>query len=231
MFARDVMTRNVCMVTPDTPVPAIARLLVLHRISAVPVVAADDRIVGIVSEGDLMRRPEIGTERRRAWWLEMMSSRADLAGDFVKMNGRSARDVMTAGVVTVGEDATVGEIAALLEEKRIKRVPVVRDGRVVGIVSRSNLLQGLAASAGHVPIKTSGSDREIRETIHNRLKDQPWSRPIAINVVVTDSIAHLWGVVDSEEERVAIRVLAEGTPGVAGVEDHLNVLKVIAYAV
>lgn len=174
MFARDVMTRNICMVTPDTPVPAIARLLLQHRISAVPVVAADERIVGIVSEGDLMRRPEIGTERRRAWWLEMMLSRADLAGDFVKMNGRSARDVMTASVVTVGEDATVGEIAALLEEKRIKRVPVVRDGLVVGIASRSNLLQGLAASAG--PERSLGQvRRRLLPTHRVGLREPFWS--------------------------------------------------------
>lgn len=231
MLAKDVMTRDVCVVAPDAAVPEIAKLLLRRHISAVPVVEAGGRIVGIVSEGDLMRRPEIGTERRRSWWLELMSSRAELAAEFVKMNGLSARDVMTRDVVTVGEDATVGEIAALLEERRIKRVPVVHAGRVVGIVSRSNLLQGLAASAGRVRIKTSGGDQEIRQAIHTRLEDQPWSRPIAVNVVVTDSIAHLWGVVDSEEERAAIRVLAKGTPGVTGVEDHLSVLKVIAYAV
>jgi CBS-domain-containing membrane protein len=161
----------------------------------------------------------------------MMSSRQEMAAEFIKMNGVSARDVMTAEVVTVKEDASAGEIAALLEENRIKRVPVVRDGKVVGIVSRSNLLQGLAALAGRVLIKARGNDQAVRDAIENRLKDQPWSRPISVNVVVTHSIAHLWGVVDSEEERAAIRVLTEGTPGVAGVEDHLSVLKTVAYAV
>lgn len=231
MLARDIMTRDVCVVSPDASVPHIAKLLVQRQISAVPVVEADGRIVGIVSEGDLIRRPEIGTERRRAWWLEMMSSREELAAEFVKANGLSARDVMTAEVITVGEDATVGEIASVLEKRRIKRVPVARAGRVVGVVSRSNLLQGLAALAGRVPIRVGGGDRELREAIHERLENQPWSRPISINVVVTDSVAHLWGVVDSEDERIAVRVLAERTPGVSRVEDHLTVLKVIAYAV
>lgn len=231
MLARNIMTRDVCVVAPDTPVPQIAKLLVQRQISAVPVVAADHRIVGIVSEGDLMRRPEIGTARQRSWWLEMVSSRAELAAEFVKMNGRSARDVMTADVVTVSEEATVGEIAALLEEKRIKRVPVVRDGRITGIVSRSNLLQGLAASAGRIPIRTVGTDQEIRESIEARLLDQPWSRPMTVNVVVTDSVAHLWGVIESKEERAALRTLVEGTPGVTNVEDHLSVIKIAAYAV
>jgi CBS-domain-containing membrane protein len=231
MLARDIMTRNVCTVTPDTAVPDIAKLLLQRHISAVPVVDTGNRIVGIVSEGDLMRRPEIGTVRRRPWWLELFSSRAEMAGDFVKMNGQSARDVMTRDVVAVEEDATIADIAAMLEEKRIKRVPVMRDGKIVGIVSRSNLLQGLAAAASRVPIRTTTSDRDVREAFQARLKDQPWSSLMTMNVVVTDGVVHLWGLVDSEEERKAIGVLAKSVAGVRAVEDHLSILKTVAYAV
>jgi len=227
----DVMTQNVCTVAPETPVAEIASILLRRQISAVPVVTAAGQLVGIVSEGDLMRRPEIGTTRRVPWWLELLSTRSEMAADFVKAHGRVAQDVMTVNVVTVPETASLAEIASILEKRRIKRVPVVREGKVVGIVSRGNLLQGLAAGARKSPSKTVVKDGELRESILARLKDQPWSNTFAINVVVTDGTVHLWGLVESEEERAAVRVVAEEVPGTRAVEDHLSIIRSLSYAV
>lgn len=161
MRAKDVMTSPIVTAGPQTTVPEIAKLLIERRISALPVVDQGERVIGIVSEGDLMRRVENTDERHRSWWLRLFSDPATDAADFVKTHGRRAADVMTRDVVTVGEDTPLHEIAALLEERRIKRVPVVREGRVVGIVSRANLLHGLAARPADTPVR-SADDEVIR---------------------------------------------------------------------
>ena len=140
MLARDIMTRNVLVVTPSMTVEEIARLLVTNRVSAVPVVDDNKTILGIVSEGDLLRRPETGSGRRRSWWLELLSDTPTLASDYVKSHGRRARDVMTPRVISVTEDTELGDIADLLETRQIKRVPVARDGKLVGIVSRADII-------------------------------------------------------------------------------------------
>jgi CBS domain-containing protein len=157
--AKDVMTAKVVSVTPDTPVEQIARLLLEQRISGVPVTDASGRILGIVTEGDLMRRPDLQTERRRPWWLRIVADERTRAEEYTKTHGSRAADVMTRNVVTVTEETTVGEIARLLERHHIKRVPVVREGKLVGIVSRANLIQGLAARrdrAGPAARRTTG---------------------------------------------------------------------------
>jgi CBS domain-containing protein len=217
MRARDVMTAEVITVGPETQVGEIARL---HRISAVPVTDAAGGLLGIVSEGDLMRRPESGTLPRRAWWLELLEDGAVEARDFVKTHGRRAADVMTSPVVTVGDDAPLGEIAGLLERRGIKRVPVVRDGRVIGIVSRADLIRGLATRPTEPDGATATDDRAIRESLLAVLRAQPWWSGRYRAVVVTDGVVHLWGLVRSQAERDAMRVAAENVPGVRGVEDH-----------
>src|SRR6516162_4436631 len=154
MRAMDVMTSEVISVDPDTSVQALAALLSERGISGVPVVDADNRVVGVISEGDLVYRVETGTERRkeartgrrRSWWLDRIASDRELARDYVKSHGRTVRDVMTRNVVVVDDTTELADIAILLETKRIKRVPVVRDGRLVGIVSRANLVRALATA-------------------------------------------------------------------------------------
>jgi CBS domain-containing protein len=223
MHAKDIMTTSVVTVTPDTPVPAIARLLLERRISGVPVVDAGGRLVGIVTESDLMRRPEIETERSRPWWLQIFTGHREAAEEYTKSHGSKAGQVMTHPVVTVEEDTPVGDIAVLLEERRIKRVPVVRDGKLVGIVSRANLLQGLVAD--HARASVAGrpvGDREIRGAVMAELERQPWLTHRGINVIVVDGVVQLWGLVESEEERRAIRVLAENVPNVRQVVDRLG---------
>ena len=221
MHARDVMTTDVLTVAPDTNVRTIAQSLLDRGISAVPVVDQQGHVMGIVSEGDLMRRAEAGTERHRSWWLDLLASPADKARDFAKSHGLTAKDVMTQPVVTVTEDAPLAEIATLLERHRIKRVPVVRDGAIVGIVSRANLLYGLVAKEA-APV-TTPDDATIRQRVIDRVKEAGIDEGY-INVVVAGGVVHLWGLLDSQVEKEAVRIAAETTPGVRAVENNLGVL-------
>lgn len=223
MIARDVMTTRVVTVGPETPVREVAQLLLERRISAVPVVDADGRILGIVSEGDLIGRPEIGPPRRRSWWLALLGGAGEGAAEYVKAHGGHAKDVMTPGVVSITEDAPLGEVAQLLEERRIKRVPVVHQGKLVGIVSRADLLRALASAKDRTPAGGS-SDQAIRERFLAVLDRESWAVLAHVNVTVTDGIVHLWGLADSEEQRRALLVAAEGIPGVRGVQDHLGTI-------
>lgn len=223
MKARDVMVTRVISVGPDADVGMIAETLVQNGISAVPVIDRDGRLMGIVSEGDLIRRTETGTERRRSWWLEMFATRDALANDYVKSHALKASDVMTAPAITAGPDTPLREIADLLERHGIKRVPIVRKGAVVGMVSRANLVQALATHG----VGWHGLAREddaIREALSERLRAEPWAGR-TFNVTVQDGVVDLWGYVGSEAEKQAFRVAAEVTPGVRAVNDKLRILQ------
>jgi CBS domain-containing protein len=221
MRAADVMTLDVVAVGPEARVDEIARLMLDHRVSAVPVVDTAGRLLGIVSEGDLVRRAETGTVGRQAWWLEMLTDQAALARDYVKTHGCRATDVMTRDVRTVGVDTPLEDVARLLERHRIKRVPVVRDGQVVGIVSRADLIRTLAVRPAQPQPPGVADDRAIRDLVLAALRAQPWWLGAYRNVVVVDGVVHLWGLARSPAERDAMRVAAETVPGVRGVEDHL----------
>ena len=222
MRAQDVMTSPPITVAPETPVVEIAALLVDRGISAVPVVDASGRAVGIVSEGDLLRRSEIGTERQRSQWLELLLDRGAQAADFSKAHGLLARDVMTRDVISVSPDTDVGEIARILEQRRIKRVPVVRDGVPLGIVSRANLLRGLVAATRQAPPRPAASDLELRTALEDRLRGEAWIDLSRLNIVVNDGVVHLWGIIRSDEQRRALTIAAESMPGVREVVDHLS---------
>lgn len=224
MVAKDVMTKRVVTVGPETPVPKIAQLLLERRISAVPVVDAGGRILGIVSEGDLIRRPEVGAPPRRSWWLALLGGAEEGAVEYVKTHGGRAKDVMTPTVVTVAEDAPLGEIARLLEERRIKRVPVVSRGKLVGIVSRADLLRALASARARPRRAGKRSDQAIRDKLLRTLERQGWAPLGQVNVTVADGVVHLWGLIDSEEQRRALCVAAEGIAGVRAVQDHLGMV-------
>lgn len=218
MRALDVMTTTVITVKPDMSVRDAAALLLERRISGAPVLDEDGRLLGIISEGDLLRRVEIGTaEERRTRWLDFLTARAD-ADAYVKSHALRVEDVMTRDVIGVDEETTLSAIAALMESRGVKRVPVLRDGHLVGIVSRANLLQALASSAPE-PQPVSSNDREIREQLVAELKGRPWAFA-GRNVVVRDGVVHLWGIFNSVEAVQAVRIAAERIPGVRGVEDH-----------
>jgi CBS domain-containing protein len=218
MRARDVMVRAVATTTPETTVETVARLMINLRISGVPVLDRNGWLVGIVTEGDLLRRAETGTERRRSRWSERFSQNSRLAAEYIKSHARRVEDIMTREVVSVGELATLAEIAELMETRRIKRVPVVHDGKIVGIVSRADLLQVLAS--GGAATADEENDRVIRDRLLAELRKQEWANSAESNVVVSDGVVHFWGTVGSEEERRALRVVAENIPGVRGIEDH-----------
>jgi CBS domain-containing protein len=230
MQAREIMTTDVLTAGPETPVGQIASLLLQNRISAVPVVDYDRHVLGIVSEGDLMRRPETGTERPRSWWLNFITDAGTAARDYAKTHGKRAVDVMTRHVVSVTEDADVRDIASLLETHRIKRVPVVRDGKLVGIVSRADLLRALVAVPSTAAQASAPDDRTLHDAILTKVRAEPWSNAVMLNVVASGGEVELWGFVTSEEERAALRVLAETVPGVRVVHDKLNILPRTAYA-
>jgi CBS domain-containing protein len=220
MQASDVMVREVVSVRPDTPVAEAIRLLTERDISALPVVDEQERLVGIISEADLLHRVELGTEKHRPWLLESLTAATTLAKEFAKSHGKKVGEVMTTDVVSASEDTPLAEIALLFERYRIKRVPIVRDGKVVGIVSRTNLIQALASSIGTVDAHTE-SDRLIREELLSRLATQHWTDFGSRNVTVKDGVVHLWGLITDEEERKALLALAEGVPGVSRVSDEM----------
>jgi CBS domain-containing protein len=221
MKARDVMVSHVITVGPELDVKAVANTLAANGISAVPVVAIDGSIVGIISEGDLMRRAVSGA--KRSWWLETFSSAEQLMAEFVKAHGRNAKDVMTRQVISVSPDTSLQEIANLLEKHGIKRVPVIENGRLVGIVSRANLVQALA-TRGLAFVDVAEADEALRKVILLNLRKLPWTTAMTmIDVIVDRGVVNLWGVVRNEEEKNAIRITAEGTPGVQAVNDHVRV--------
>ncbi len=220
MKAADVMGSHVITVGPDATVAEAAKLMATHDVSALPVVDADGKLVGIVSEADLMQREELGTEIRHPWWVEAMTPAATLAEEFAKSHGKHVEEVMSEDVITATEDTPVAEIAAALERHRIKRLPIVRDGKPVGIVSRANLIQALASLP---PPVTNGGDqsRGIRLELLSRLKEQSWTDFGSRNVIVNDGEVHLWGLVGSEAEHKALIAIAESVPGVKTVVDEM----------
>ena len=223
MQAKDVMTAPAITVGPDTSVEEVARVLLDKRVSAVPVVEAAGALVGIVSEGDLMRRAESGTEGRRSWWLSLVGQEPDArARAYVKTHGRHAKDIMSPRVAMVTTATPLQDIAAILEKRHIKRVPVVDEaGRVVGIVSRANLLHGLTVSmARKAP---APGDDALRTALLAAIGDSVVDAHL-VTTVVRDGVASLWGMVQTEDEKNAVRVAVENTPGLAAVDNQVGVL-------
>jgi CBS domain-containing protein len=220
MNALDVMVSPVVTAKPSLSVKEVARLMLERRISAVPVVNDQGKLIGIVSEGDLLHRTETGTEQQRSWWLLGLTADETLAAEYVKAHALKVADVMTSKVITATPDAPLHEIAALLEKNAIKRVPIVRDGQLVGIVSRANLVQAVATSK-EGQLENPISDASIRDSLLSHLQKQAWTRAWLLNPIVRDGVVDLWGVARSEEEKKAIRVAAESMPGVRAVNDNL----------
>ena len=222
MLASDIMSHPVVTVTPDTPVAELARIMVEKRISALPVIHGE-AIVGIVTEGDLLRRAEIGSDHGRSRWAELAFANWNMAAEYTKEHGRKTSDVMTQKVIAVAPSATMREVADILESRHIKRVPVVEHGRLVGIVSRANLVQALASSGVSSQPAPTPVDRDIRARLCRELAQQPWAfPPTEANVIVDHGEVHLWGYIGTESARHAIVVTAENIPGVRHVHDHMD---------
>ncbi|MEZ5765605.1 MAG: CBS domain-containing protein [Xanthobacteraceae bacterium] len=219
MRAYQIMTPRLTTVRIDTPIAKAAELMLEKRVSGLPVVDAKGHLVGIVSEGDFLRRGEIGTRHRRSGWLEFFVGPGKLASEFVKEEGRTVGDVMTRDPVTIAEDATLEDIVQIMEQKGIKRLPVLRNGDLIGIVTRANLLQAVANLARDAS-QPSTDDDTLRKEILNAIESQPWS-PMGLNAVVRDGIVDLSGVITDDRQRNAVVVAAKNVPGVKAVHDHM----------
>jgi len=218
MQVRDVMTRSVISVAVGQTVLEAVRTMLQNRISGLPVVDAQGNLVGMVTEGDFLRRGEIGTERRRPKWFEFLLGPGRLANEYVHASGRKVEDVMTGDAVTVTEDDSLETVVELMERRRIKRLPVLRNGKMVGIVSRANLMHALVSLARDAQ-GPAGGDSAIRERIVAAYVRQPWAPQV--NVAVKNGVAELWGTITDERERQACVVAAENAAGVKKVHDHL----------
>ena len=224
MIVADVMNRNVISIAPDATVEDAAKLMLARDISGLFVVDAKGDLAGIVTEGDLLRRDELGTQRHRPWWLRLLVSPGRQASDFTHTHGRHVSDVMTVDVIAVASSAPLEDVVETMEKHRIKRLPVVENQRVIGVVSRSDLLRYLI---GHV--RTTGpatgpaatDDSSIRTAILDALDKQSWAPVTSLNVTVAGGVVDIWGTITNDQERRAIAVVAENTPGVTAVHDHL----------
>jgi CBS domain-containing protein len=219
MNALDVMQREVITATPDMAIEDAVRLMVAHRISGLPVVNTAGAVVGILSEGDLLRRAELGTERSTSAWRAWLAGPGRDARDYVHSNARKVEEAMTSPVISVTPETPLSDIVALMESRRIRRVPVLEDDRLVGIVTRADLvraLQRLLPKLQSQPV----ADAELRRRLIDSLAKQRWASR-AMDVRVENGVAELVGIITNPAEREAARVLAENTPGVRGVIDHL----------
>jgi CBS domain-containing protein len=219
MRAHQIMTRQVITVGPDTTIVEAAATMLQNHISGLPVLDASGKLVGIVSEGDFIRRAEIGTQRKHGRWLTFLLGPGSAAGDFVREQGRKVGEVMTKEPFTVTEDTSLEDIVDLMEKNNVKRLPVTRGDRIVGIVSRSNLLQAVARLAREVPDPTADDDH-IRDRIIATIEKTDWM-PFGLNVIVHNGVVHLNGVITEDRSRKAAIVAAETVAGVREVHDHL----------
>ena len=220
MLAQEIMTRSVVTVRRDSSLQDAVTAMLDHGLSGLPVVDDGGRPVGMLSEGDLLRRSELGTERNRPRWLAFLASPGRLAEEYTHTHGRLVADVMTDKVYSVAPDTPLQEVVQLMERHRIKRVPVLENGLLVGIISRANLLRALALAAPALPAGNR-SDEEIRQRLARELASTAWAPRYMVDHVVQNGVVHLYGTILDEREREAICVAARNTPGVKEVHDHM----------
>lgn len=220
MRAKDVMSSGIITVGSESPVLQAARLMLQNRISGLPVVDSTGRLAGIVTEGDFLRRSELGTQRRRARWLEFLMGPGKIAGEYAHAGGRKVDEVMTPEVHTVTEDTPLSDVVETMERYHVKRVPVVRGEKPVGMVTRANLLRAFAAAAHEFPPPLT-SDSAIREALMATLKQESWAPAAAMDVSVADGVVTLTGVILDNRQRTALHVAAENIPGVKKIDDRL----------
>jgi len=223
MQVGDIMTVGAATVSPDTTIAEAAALMLEHHVSGMPVVDGEGQLVGVVTEKDLLRRSEIGTEQEHRRWMELVMSAGTLADEYVKAHARKVSDVMTRDVVTVAQDTPLSEVVDLMEERGYRRLPVVRDGKVTGIVSRANFLRALVRRADSAPPITV-DDLGIRNRIVEEIDRRGWVPSSSIDVTVRDGVVELKGAVIDVRIKDALRIAAENTPGVRAVEDHVELV-------
>ena len=221
MKASDVMTPDVISADPDATVLQAARYMIQHHISGLPVIDKTGTLVGILSEGDFLRRRETHTDRRPSRWLEFLMGPGKLAAQYTHTHGSKVSEVMTTNLHTVSEDTSLEKVVEMMERYRIKRVPVLRGKKIVGIVTRANLMHAMVSLARGEP-KAATGDAAIRQELLKELKTEKWALASMINVVVRAGVVELWGMIVDDRQRQALVVAAENVPGVKQVKDHLT---------
>jgi len=221
MRAKDVMTSPVITIRPDTTIVEAIRIMLLRRISGLPITDQNGQLLGILTEGDFLHRAETGTQRRRPRWLEFLVGPGRLADEYTRSNARKVSELMTADPITVAEDTPLHEIVELMEKHQIKRVPVISKGQVEGIVTRANLLHALVGLYRQTQPSTPSEDSIIRSRLLAKLAEEKWVPKGLINPIVRGGVVELFGSIMDERERKALIVLAENIPSVKGVRDHL----------
>jgi CBS domain-containing protein len=220
--ARDVMTRDVIIVRPDTSVRDIATLMVEKHISGVPVVTDDGDLLGMVSQSDLLHRAELGTERKHKWWFRIFADSSALAGEYAKVHGLKAHDIMSRLVISVRDDAELRDVADILDRRRIKRIPVLREDRIVGIITRGDLVRALSQVQVSKTAKAIGN-AALHKKLYDRIQAQPWISDNYISLSVSDGVVEVGGFVETADQRAGLLVLIEETEGVNRVDDKINV--------
>jgi CBS domain-containing protein len=222
MKAKDIMTHCLVSIAPEAPIrDAIARMI-SHQVSGMPVIDADGKLIGMVTEGDFLRRPEMRTEAPRRRWLELLLGPGSDATEYARSHGRTVQDVMSPSVVTVGKETPLSEVVRLMEDHAIKRIPVIDDGRVVGIVSRADLMSALGEYLIKPRKVSPVSDESIRRTIVTEMKRQPWCPVQSLSIRVRKGFVDLNGTIFDARQRRALHVLVENVQGVKGIHDHLG---------
>ena len=221
MQAHEVMTRNVVTASPSAHVGELANLMVKNRISAIPIVVENNHLVGIVTESDLLHRHETHTERKRKWWVELLVDPDAKSRELIKSQAVKAEDLMTRLVVTVKEATPLAEVADILDSHRIRRVAVVRDGALVGIVSRADLVRALAAATQAIATTTTDNGA-LHKAVYDAIQSQPWINTLYMSFTVNDGVVELTGYANSADQKKALRVLVESVPGVKEVIDRLQ---------
>jgi CBS domain-containing protein len=227
LFAKDIMTTNVVTVGPNSPIGEIAKLLISHHISGVPVVDADDNVVGIVTEGDLVTNFGKDRKTRRPWWLDLIVNHGKSISQNINPTDLTANDVMSRDVISADYFATITSVAEVLEKNRIKRVPVINNGRLIGIISRANIIQLLACHDKDPLGEVAELDRQIRQSIIDNINEHGWSELKLLNVLVCDGVVSFWGLVNSEETRELLGSAAENTTGVRSVKNNVGIATLI----
>jgi CBS domain-containing protein len=222
MKAQDIMTREVVTIKPNASVHEVATLLAKHRISGIPVTTTGKRLLGIVSEGDLVERAEVGAEPKGKWWLEGFSNAQAMASRYVKAHGATVADVMTRQVATVRPDTALDEVANVLQAHRVKRVPVVQDGKLIGIVTRSDIVRAVSGAMGPVAAKMR-TDADLQRAILERMRTERWLDTSYVNLNVAKGKVSIDGLIGSAEERRALCTLVAELAGSDNVIDHLEV--------
>ena len=222
MLAEQIMTSHVITVSPQTSISEIAELMTRHRISGLPVLGEDGNLVGIVSETDLLHRAETATEKQRKWWVALFLDPDMRARDFIKVHGRTAADVMSHFVISIPHDAPLATVANILEANNLKRAPVLKQGKLVGIITRGDLVKAFvdADAMRSAPHREPGA---LQKAINDRLAKQSWLNPTYINVIVTDEAVEIRGIVQSEDQHRALEILVAELAGSRRVESHVTV--------